>query len=852
MKTWQEVMESKIGNTIGIFPSEKNNVAINSVYDIISPITNKILDFLVNTKDKHVIILFPDTLLRPIPLIAYTLTKMNRENTLVFTQDYRPGFKNLKINHYKNYCLLSSKNKFNDKTYVFYDFPIYYYEKNGISAEPYAPNAERRQKTRIKQEFNKHITLDTPKIFIQNNSKELLNTIKGEETNLLSHSIKNKKQNIPYSNLIFENFDKYTKSKERCDNFIKWIKSNPQSKCVMHFSKENRYLEYIKDNLDCIVIPFNWNVINNSNLKNESRHYYEDLNKTDYDAIKKYNIDQKQNHIKKNNIKILDETIDSAKMDDLFKYLVFTLNNQINHEKLVKRNLFYALKHYLYSLPNLSVNPAFFKIYLKVYSGSLHLTFKEFTNMYLNALEKENEENQIYLENIILTLSNLFNQLSRRKRYGDEKSYSKIGKDYKILEIAANKKKYFKNNSDLIIATLFRTEPRIINENLKKAGIENVEAIYIENLGKNSFNKDKSNFNLLIPGIIKQQFFSELNENYKKILLLTYEGKHNELVQSQIDKFTNSSMEDEMKFMEYFEEIYDYVKIPKNDKFMNNYKRRRRNYLKQQKELNEDDQTQPQIIEKKQQITIQSFLDEWETSEVKRRINYNSTSKPTKRTEEKTIKVTLKNIHTNNIEEKNIPISRTYFSFIDAESMNEGEEKFPINFEVGEHIVLIEGNERKSLLDVINDLNPMRINSELIEYWKIELINYITDNNMKYKRFYDEYVKNDGKRHYQTVLKWAKGEVIGPMDEEDLMIIGKTINDEFITDNYEVMMYEIEKIRSHHKHFGRKLKKIIREVMSYGEINIADLNQEEYDIYKYIENGIYEVIKIENDDINLD
>ena len=191
MKTWQEVMESNIGNKIGIFTSERDTNMIDSVYDIISPITNKILDIIVNTKNKHVILLFPDTLLRPIPLIAYTLTKMNRQNTLVFTQDYRSGFKNLKVNHYKNYCLLSSKNKYNDRTYVFYDFPIYYYEKNKIIAEPYAPNADRSQKSKIKSNFKRNLDIDTPKIFIQNNSKELLNTIKGEETELLSNFIKN-------------------------------------------------------------------------------------------------------------------------------------------------------------------------------------------------------------------------------------------------------------------------------------------------------------------------------------------------------------------------------------------------------------------------------------------------------------------------------------------------------------------------------------------------------------------------------------------------------------------------------------------------------------------------------------
>ena len=59
------------------------------------------------------------------------------------------------------------------------------------------------------------------------------------------------------------------------------------------------------------------------------------------------------------------------------------------------------------------------------------------------------------------------------------------------------------------------------------------------------------------------------------------------------------------------------------------------------------------------------------------------------------------------------------------------------------------------------------------------------------------------------------------------------------------MIKEINKIRTHHKHFGRKLKKIIGEIMSYGGINAAKLSEEEYELYKYIDNGIYEVIWID-------
>ena len=71
-----------------------------------------------------------------------------------------------------------------------------------------------------------------------------------------------------------------------------------------------------------------------------------------------------------------------------------------------------------------------------------------------------------------------------------------------------------------------------------------------------------------------------------------------------------------------------------------------------------------------------------------------------------------------------------------------------------------------------------------------------------------------------------------------MALIGKTIDDEYIVENSERMIMEIGKIRTHHKHFGRKLKKIISEIMSCGGVNALNLSEEEYEIYKYIDNGI--------------
>ncbi len=839
-------MKDEMRYKIGISQSDNNERYIESIYEILSPVTTSLLNTIVNSKDKNIIILFPDKILKPIPLIAGTLCNMNHKHTLIFTKDYRSGFKNLKINHYKNYCLLNFKNKWGDSNYLFRDYPIYYSENNKLIAEPYVPLAKRGTSKNIKQTFNAQLKDRTiPKIFIQNNSRELSRIIKGteEKSSLLKHTLKNKKSKITYKNIIFEHFDDNIRSKENCDNFIKWAKTNPIGKFVFHFSKESKYMDYIKEQLDCLVIPYNLAVLANSNLRRESLKYFDGIDKSEYQMIKKYNLDEKHLHVLKDNISICEERVESGNIDNYFKNIVYTMKNDINHDDLAKKNFFYAMSHFLYSLSNLSINPASFKIYLKTFRD-LHLTFNEFSNMYLSNIENETESNQQNIEHILFMLSNMYNQLSRRKRYNQEESYSKIGKDYKILEIAANKKKYFKKNKKLIIATLFKTEPRILNNDIKKAGIKDVEAIYINNLGKNNFIKDKSEYNLLIPGILKNQFLPELNENYEEILFLVYEGNHANLIEEQINKFTNKSIEEEMKFMKYFEEVYSFLKLSKEKGFMGNYKRRVRKYKRQLKEqtIDEGPKEVAPIT-----ITSNSFLDEWEMSDVNRKVNYSSQGSHSyyKQYNEKTIKIRLKNIKNQEITEKELPITRSYFSFTDFGGMDEGEEKFPINFQVGEHIVLIGGDEKKSMLDVIDELNQNHIDTKLIEYWKVQLINYITENKLKYREFYNLYSNKGGSRHYQTVLKWAKGEVIGPMKAEDLALIGKTIDDEYIINNSERMINEISKIRTHHKHFGRKLKKIIGEIMSYGGVEFANLTEDEYELYKYIDNGIYEIIWID-------
>ena len=41
--------------------------------------------------------------------------------------------------------------------------------------------------------------------------------------------------------------------------------------------------------------------------------------------------------------------------------------------------------------------------------------------------------------------NNFYQELFKTKRYGEDKTYNRIGKDYQLLDIIYNKEKYFKN-----------------------------------------------------------------------------------------------------------------------------------------------------------------------------------------------------------------------------------------------------------------------------------------------------------------------------------------------------------------------------------------------------------------------
>lgn len=108
---------------------------------------------------------------------------------------------------------------------------------------------------------------------------------------------------------------------------------------------------------------------------------------------------------------------------------------------------------------------------------------------------------------------------------------------------------------------------------IKRNGISNdkIEIAYINNFSK--YNNEISNTILILPGASPKNYIPELLKPYKKIIILAYKNKNLTMTEEEIELLKNPTSSDEENAMNYFSEIYDYLKL-KNDKFFNDFKER--------------------------------------------------------------------------------------------------------------------------------------------------------------------------------------------------------------------------------------------------------------------------------------
>lgn len=807
----------------------------------LSPLTNFFLNVFVNAiEERNLIIAIPDVILRSIPIISYLYAKQKNKSAIVF------GGENTCNLHYKNYHLL------NHGDYLFYYIPLGFISNEGVEAKVYLPRATQNFKRRyIQHQKENFLESRKPKILLSRADRKIDDII---ERLVTDEGTFDSPIRIDIGLVIFENIDMFVYSQYSTELFLKWLSPllDRGVRFIFHFANpESKFIKIIKEATNSLVVPFGTALLrSNVELQGKSIDYFRKIYEEDKrraELINKYNIDREYFYDKNiTSVEIVEPVLKAGNIDYHLDKVRAVLS-RIDENKIKNKKLYYTVKRLLYKLPNLVINPSKYK---EPYGDDFirwgHYTIPQLLGMLRERIPKENKDNIVFLEDMISEIYCVYSELKECKRYGEEKTYSRIAKDYKILEII-DKAYNEKNGNKIVIATQSAFERNILEGNMNDLYLKNgFEIGTIHQINMSAF--DYSKTTLVLPGWIYMRYLSTLLQPFKKITIMAYEGENYRIVKEQIDLFYTYSIEQEEILMAYLEEVYNFLGIPKDVVFID-YLRRK------EQSVNEEVQTYPEgkdrdaeLLDRLREIVeteprykhykkyedeivevegIISELDKKETEIEKIGTFYEVFLRKTG--EAQTIR-------------KLLPAEKTYI-YVENGKIHEGS---PRNLKQGVHVVLLDNDEKKTLLDLIIEIFNLeqRVDKYLISLWKERLMKFIEEYESSYADFYRLYKRRGGRREYQTVLNWVKGNVIAPEDQTDLFIIGKILEDAEIIADYQLIDREVGKLRGIHRNIGRKLRKIIREMMK-GEVDTTKLSYEEYALYERIENGFYEVIKIE-------
>jgi hypothetical protein len=740
----------------------------------LSPLTNFFLNVFVNAIEKrNVTIAIPDVVLRPIPIVSYLYAKQKNKSVLVFTiaRDF----------HYKNYHLL------NHKDFLFRYTPLGFISNEGVEAKVYLPRATRDFKRRYIQ-YQKENFLESPepKILLSQEDRMVDDIIK--KLVIDEEIFDNVEVGIDTGLIIFENVDRFVYSQYSAKSFLKWIFPllNREVRFIFHFANpDSKFIQTIKEATNSLVVPFGTAMLrSNAEIQKKSIEYFRKIyadDKRRAELINKYNVDRAYFYENITSVEIVEPVLKAGNIDYHLRNAKEVLS-KIDENRIKNKKLYYTVKSLLYMLPNLIINPSKYKkLYEDDFVGWRYYTVPQLLEMLREHIHEENEDNIVFLEDLISEIYCVYAELKECRRYGTkELDYSKA--------------------------------------------------------------------TLVLPGPVRMKYMSVLLRPYEKITVLAYEGENYNRAKEQIDLFYTYSIEQEETLMAYLEEVYNFLDVPRDALFKDYLKRREQSVNEEVRTHPGDKDKETELLDRLREIVeIEPQYNHYkkyedEIAEVEGII----TELEKKETEIERRKagtfyeVVLRRIGETQIK-KLLPAETTYI----YEENGEIQEGTPRNLKSGFHVVILDNDERKTLLDVIIEIFDLEetVDKYLIGLWKERLIKFIEEYDLSYADFYRRYKRIGGKREYQTVLNWAKGNVIAPEKTNDLFIIGKILEDAEIIEDYQVIDREVSKLRNRHRNIGRKVRKIVKEMLK-GRIDATTLSYEEYALYERIEKGFYEIIDI--------
>ena len=857
MEHWYEKIPQQINTYHPKGDGFPNNVTLSKR---LSPLTNLFLNVFSNTMDrKNLIFAIPDTVLRPIPIISYLYASTEHKSVIVFTQKTStPIGDNLAIAHNRNYHLLNSGD------YLFGKIPIGFMVDSSAEAKVYLPRAIRRVKQQyIQRQKDNFLKSDAPKILLHSdeNNSRISNVI--EKITLDESKLDNLSVDIEIGLVIFENVDRFVYSSYSSQIFLKWISSllERDVRVLFHFSNPlSKYIQVIKEHTDSYVLQFGPSSLrHNEELKKASLAYFESksIPHEEKRFIDKYNIDRPFFYTGITEIELSSPPLSSGNIYEYYRRAM-SLRSKINEEELVNQKAYYSLINLLFQLHNLSINPSKYK--RPFYDPDIG--YRTYTIPYM--IEKlkehtsdENALNEVYLKDLISEIYCLYLELKECKRYRENDTYSRIAKDYQMLRLLHENINQERDETHIVLATYSRmgNERVILKTETEKWGFENnFDIEYIGRLSRQSFDRTKTT--LILPGPLRLKHIPELLKPYRKIIMITYDGKNYEVGKDQIDLSYTYSQQQEHRAMRYLEKIYSDIGLHKNGVFRGYDDRKSEpqeeasGSLKgEQTDAEENplmDRIKKLLTERKSQISREYLKEDEDAERIEQKITELKQKDDICQIEEANeyYRVVLEKFDESTRVNRNLPINKSYLYLKDMD--DEVQEGYPTDLKIDNYMVLIGNDERRTFLDTIIEISGLEdsINKRLLTMWKEKLRSLIDKENLSYAQAYRMFMENGGTISYPEFLNWAKGNVIGPDDPNDLVILGKMMDEEELIENYDLVNQEVEDLRNIHKRTGRRVRKIIKEVLK-GELNQSKLSFEECMLYEQIHNNIYKIVEIE-------
>ncbi len=847
--------------------SSEADLNINSKSKL-SPITNIVLNSLsIKNNRSNFIICFPSSSLRPLPIISYILAKKSNASVLVFTSDNR---------HFTNYHLIKREYQF-----IWNDVPAGILDDGSIHVNPKVPSYAKR-------DFKKQL-----KAYIPTLKQKFLETSFSKILFYLNRNLKfsdsfqdlfvGNENVIALSNLhlgiktiIFENFDNIIFNNYLFDTFKEWIKplKSKDRQFIFHISNPDyKYLTNIRELFQTYVLYFPYSFLkSNEDLYQKNKHYFAKLAKKDqnsHSVINEFNLEHPDIYSKtiEDNIQVR-WTLKKGNIDVFFRNGIDLLSTlEWSDVNKALRSVIYKIRHLFYCIyKNMCIPREFTIKYYDDQYGIKYYNLNRFFSLASKIIDvHSSSKTKDILKNILTYIVNMVNELSECKRFGEEESYSRIGKNYILCDYLHKSSE----NENFLIGVQHGEQKalqRLLDE------VESKAKFRLKSLNQLARGiGDYSEYTLILSGRLLPSNIQILFKNWKNIIFLVYKGNNHRWVKQQIKMIFSIDISKEELTLKYLSQIikeliagpnYD---IRKDSLFSNFLKKKERLISLEMEDygLIESNEEISSIFDKDVKLTTttikelcghimksdpryKDFIAEVMAKKSVKEDNLEKRKKLEKSVELFDCICNVKNEISGIEQVINLDTKKRYMYFRDKNKIKI-EYGFPHSLSNKHYLVLFGTIDRLSATEFIKNAFVFEddIEYDKVSKWQANLSDFYNSNYIVYKKFYDDYVGScTSTISYQEFIKWVKGEVNAPLDPENLRYIGNIMNDSFIIQNFELICKEARKIQKFHLRISKLLKKLIAQVL-VGDVLRKDCSIEELGLLDEIENCIFKIKDIQ-------